>query len=544
MSAEDQDEQASSPPVEVGEPDPAESDYVPPSPLRRHLSKLRWRAHCLAPNLIPHPGGKVDFDPARDQKENEETRVGSDCELRAPIIWGVELYGPAEIGSLYAGLRKLGWSRAGGWKLEHDSVSQVRRMRSLGAGAWVNLGTVRQHGDEAPFSLEKNFAALPDGVDCLTVSTSQITPSLTALVIGFHLKDPLSLRYEAELNKDRQTYRRRTPRSWSVDWVEPQHQKERAVSTARADRRVMVGAWLTRNLPGYFCGLNLGQRFPTMELLVARGIAMHDHKAPRRAPYGWQHLLLNTSPYEVWDSPDCPGLQVGLERHHDEDMGRHVYITLDPSAFPEGELGGYGGPSLNAYRFYCDRRFSSFLAHLATIEYLTVHAQDLHAARERLKIARSRSRDVAKTLDEIGRFFDRTLGAPAIIRELAVHSEHEWSYKRSCGDFGTDAWQGESERRLLYTEIQSGVRSRSTRLSDDESALRTHFEQITTILSVKESIRLQRWTLGLSFFAVAVAVGSLLIALNGPSSQETVKQQAAPESAAPSEAPRPSSNTD
>lgn len=544
MSVEDQDEQAPPPPVEIAEPGQAESDYVLPSPLKRRLSKLRWRAHCLAPNLIPHPGGDMDFDPAHDQEENEKSRVDLGLELRAPIIWGVELYGPAEIRNLYAGLKKLNWSRAGGWKQEHHSVSQIRRMRSHGAGAWVNLGIVKSRGDEGSFSIDKNFAALPDGVGSLIVSASQITPSLTALVIGFRLKEPLAQRYESELNKDRRTLRRRRPGTWTIEWVEPGHQKQRAVNAVRSGRRAMVGAWFAHNLPGYFSGLNLRDRYPTMELLVARGLDLRDEESGSRALHSWQRLLMNPSPYESWDSAECPGLQVGLEWHFDEDTGRHVYITLDTTAFQDTALQAYGGPSLRAYSFYCDRRFTNFLVHIAAIEFLRIHAQDLHTAREHLKTARSESRDVAKTLGEIGRFFDRTLGAPAIIRELAVHSQDEIWFRRSCGDFGADAWQDDGGRRMLYKDIQSGVRNRSTRLTDDEASLRTHFEQLTTILSVQENIRLQRRTLLLTVIALAVAFGSLLIAIYGPSSSKGSGQPDVPESAAPLDVPPANSGTD
>ena len=516
MSAEDQDDQAPSPPVEVEEPNHANSSYDPSSPLKRRLSKLHWRAHCLAPNFIPHPGGDMDFAPAHDQEENENSRVDLGRELRAPIIWGVELYGPAEIGSLYAGLKRLGWSRAGGWKQEHHSVTQIRRIRSHGAGAWVNLGIVRPRGDDASFSTDKNLAALPAGVDLLIVSALQITPSLTALVIGFQVDEPLAQRYELELNKDRKTLRRRRPGTWSIEWVGPAHQKQHAVNAVRGERRAMVGTWFARNLPGYFCSLELGGAYPTMELLVARGLDLRDEKPGRRALHSWQRLLMNPSPYESWDSSECPGLRIGLEWHLDEDTGRHVYITLDATAFKEKALDAYGGPSLRAYSFYRDRRFTNLLVHFAAIEFLRIHTQDLHEAREQLNIARSGSSDVTKTLVEIGRFFDRTLGAPAIIRELATHSQDEIWFHRSCGDFGADAWQDGGERRMLYTDVQNGVRNRSIRLSDDEASLRTHFEQLTTILSVQENIRLQRRTLLLTFIALAVAFGSLLIAIYGP----------------------------
>lgn len=471
----------------------------------------------------------MDFDRARDVEENEKSRVDPSRELRSPMIWGVELYGPAEIGGLYAGLKKLGWSRAGGWKPEHNAASQIRRMRSRGAGAWLNLGIIRRRGDGAPYNLDKNFAALPDGVDFLIVSASQITPSLTAIVIGAQLQEPVARRYETELNKDRQTLRQRTQGSWSIAWVDPCNQKERAIRAARTEFRRMVGEWLARNLPGYFSGLGLGGRLPTMELLVAHGFNLKDENdSNRRRSCSWQQLLVNASPYETWDSPSLPGLQVGLEWHHDEDSGCHAYISLDPSTFPDAALKHYGEASFRTYSSYCDEKFTNLLVHLATIEYLKLQAQDLQAARENLKIASSRGSDTSKRLGEIGQFFDRTLGTPATIRELAAISKDDWSYKDSCDDFGANSWRDHGERRMLWTEVQSGVRNRSLRLADDEALLRTHFEQITTILSVQENIRLQGWAIAIAVLALAAAVGSLYVAADGPSGFQKVGQHAAP----------------
>lgn len=514
MSTEQEVDQTDSRVVAAAKSGATDSSPPSPSPWEKVLSKLHWRAHCLLPDLIRHPAG-LRVDAARDQKENENSRVAPDAGLRAPMIWGVEFYGPAEIGHLYEGLARLGWKRAGGWKAEHDAAHRVRAMRSHGAGAWTNLGSVRRRGDTS-LRTDLNFAPLPDGIESLTVVASQVTASLTALVIGFELRDALAGCYEAEINKDRRTRHKRVHRSWTVEWVEPGHQKKHAVAAARGARRSMVGAWFARHFPGYFCGLNLRERFPTMELLVARGLASNgEDGSSDRHYYDWRWLLMEASPYEQWRSSNEPGLQLSLESGWDEDRGLHIYITLDPSVFPDKALEGYGGSGLQAYSWYCDLRFTRLFVHFSTIQFLRVHTQELHVARERLKIARSKSRNVPRTLDEIGGFFDRTLGSPATFRELSALSEHPIVFRRSCGDFYSQPWPDE-EPQMLHAAIESGVRERSVRLTEDEASLRTHFEQLTTVLSIRESIRLQRRTLLLTFIALTVALASLLIAIYGP----------------------------
>ena len=87
-------------------------------------------------------------DAEHDQEENEKSRIEVERELRSPMIWGVELYGPTEVGNLYEGFQKLGWMRVGSWKPEHNAAAQLRRMRSDGAGSWVNIGNVRRRGEK------------------------------------------------------------------------------------------------------------------------------------------------------------------------------------------------------------------------------------------------------------------------------------------------------------------------------------------------------------------------------------------------------------
>jgi len=390
-------------------------------------------------------------------------------------------------------------------------------MRAHGEGAWLNIGVINQPGDKTSFALGKlNKATLPEGVASLIVEVCQVTDSLTGVVIGFQLEDKPSKRYETEINRDRRTIRQRSRGSWTMEWIDPVNQKIQSVNDARKERRAMVASWFAHHFPGYFCNRKLSERFPTMELIVARDLSLPSAKNPSgRRHLEWPRILLSTSPYDAWDSPSRPGLQLGFEWNLDNHPGLHSTIVLDPSSFSDETIGSHRGTGLRAYSWYCNEEFGDFLTHCAVIEYLRTQADDLHHTRERLKLTRSKHRNIAKTLDEIGRFFDGNIGSPAVARELVAYSEHDVWFSRSCGDLGTDPWH-DGERRKLAVEMQSGVRQRASRLMENEASLRTHFEQLTSVLSVRESIRLQRWTLFLSLIAVIVALGSLWIAIGVP----------------------------
>lgn len=517
MAAPAESEQTNLLPTSAPEDSPPEPRPAKESPQRKWLRNLRWQAHCLLPNLIPDPyGTDREYESEHDRKENERIRVPLELELRVNMIWGVELYGPAEVEGLYSGLEKLGWKGVAAWN-EKDSVLRwVRGRRSFGAGAWLNVGCVLGKERRGNALLAHNFATLPPGVESLMVRVYQITSSLTAMLVGFQLDESLTQRYETALNRDRTTYRRRSSRSRrSIQFIGPENQKRQAIEAARRDLRSMVGNWFGQHIPGFFSGLNRSEMFPTMELLTSlSGSIFHepDH-SPRNGFPGWRWVLANVSPHEAWTCKDSPGLQLSMDRFREEEEGLHILAALDVAAYPEEKMKHYGGKSLNAFLHVCHETLHGFLIHASTFEYLKEQSRDINVTRENLKKARSGRDSVKRSLHEISQFFDRTLGSPAIARELARKSKDAAWYNYDCPPFTAPGWRNGDKPRELTEEIRGSINYLANRLIEEEVSIREHFEQVSAILSVRESIKVQRRMEWLTVLALFVAFASLMVAL-------------------------------
>jgi hypothetical protein len=492
---------------------------LPPSKgfsKRKWSRQLHWQAHWLLPNLIPGPyRSDRDYEREHDRKQNERIRVPLELDLRVNVIWGVELYGSAEVEGLYSGLEKLGWKGVGAWN-EKDSVLRwVRERRSFGAEAWLNVGSVLGKERRSNTSLIHNFATLPPGVESLMVRVHQITSSLTAMVVGFELDESLAQRYATELNRDRTTYRRRSFRSRrSIESIGPENQKREAIEVARRDLRRMVGNWFGQHIPGFFSGLNRRERFPTMELLTSQsGPIFHEPEhSPNNGFPNWRWALANVSRHETWTYKDLPGLQLSMGGFRAEEEGLHVLTALDVAAFPEERVKFYGGKTMNAVLYVCHEELQGILIHASTLEYLKEQLRDINVTRENLKKARSGRRSVKRSLHEISQFFDRTLGSPAVARELARKSKDMGWYNHDCPSFTTPGWRDGDKPRELPEEIRGGVNYLANRLTEEEVSIREHFEQVSAVLSVRESIKAQRRMEWLTVLALVVAFASLMVA--------------------------------
>jgi hypothetical protein len=138
----------------------------------------------------------------------------------------------------------------------------------------------------------------------------------------------------------------------------------------------------------------------------------------------------------------------------------------------------------------------------------------LNLNREQLKNARSGRANLSRTLFAIRQFFDQTLGVPALARELVEKSKTPGWYRHDI-EFTAPGW-GSEARRQLSADIQSTTHVMASRLAEDEAAMRGYFEQLSSILNIHESIKLQRRMQVLTFLALVVAVLSLLVAIAAP----------------------------
>lgn len=472
--------------------------------IRKLSDELWWRACWLAPNFFSDP----NFDKDWNEKSNEESRIDEGEELRIRAVWGIELFGPNESESLYFALRALGWSAGFGLD-EGGALNWVRLQRAYGYGGTYNVGVVNPTSNSQRFIRVQNHTLIPEDVDYLLVRLHQIVPAVTCVVVCFVLKEVAADRYEQELNRVRIAECKRGPH-WSIKYLDPSHLKERAIQEVRDQFRNNIYEWFKKNLPGYFVRSNSSQRFPMAELLCTKFQDIFCEKE-RSVHFDWRRLISNVSLQEIWSSKDSSALKFTLKQEQRSlDQANLLIASTSLLSFSEERIKTYGGGTAAVVQI-CHEQLNGALVCFGISVFLKEVTRDLKSAREQLNFSKS-NRETLQTIDFIRKFFDRNAGVPAVARELREHTKAKGFFEYYCERFTAPPWSNDLPVREFAKEIRESVHFRASALIEDESSTREHFEQLSTILSIRESIRAQRRMEVLTVAALLVAAVSLAAA--------------------------------
>lgn len=481
--------------------------------LRSPARKI-WRdAYWLLPNFIPHPYKEISQNrETRDRANNEESRIPEDESLRLEAIWGVEVFSPTETEQLFESLRRLGWSA--GAQPSGEAVRWIKQQRSYGfTGAWYNVGMVTRRSAPQRFPAQTNFAAIPEGVDYLIVQIFQTTPSLTSIVVGFVLTEASSKAYEAELSKDRKTIIERAYPRGTIAFIDPSALKERAIEKIRSRNCAMVRRWFKANLPGYFSN-QPEHRFPTAELITTSKHDILPHKEDRRTGVDlWKRLFVNVSHLDIWTHVENQSFRFSMNESRSTDDLFRLVVGLRTSGVPEEHLKYFGARDRYTYIHYSHEKLAGLLNNVAGLAFLREVSKDLRISRANLKVSSLSSRKSLRVLESIQKFFERSVGTPAVAAELRDRSERPFQYLHQCARFLAPKWSDEHEDRGIAATLFDTTHHMATHILDEERTTREQFDQLSGIVSVRESVRAQRKMEYLTIAAIIVAVGSLILAL-------------------------------
>lgn len=476
--------------------------------LNTLMRALRWRVYWLAPNLIRMRNRDDEFERKREKESNEAGRAPEEDELRVRVIWGVEVFGPNEIEGLYKALKTLSWNAGFIRSEEENALRWVQQQRTYGWGGSYNVGLVVRKSEQRRWIGMPNEAELPNGVDHLLVRIYQVTPAITCLVVGFALDEDMARRYEAELNLDRRSRRKRGKR-WSISHLEPSHQKQQAIANARAELRCSISDWFSRTIPGYFATRGTRKSFPFAELLTTAGDDIFA-KREFKIDFDWRRILANASQHDIWTSKDIPALKFVLKRPEFGDATRNwIVASASVAALPQDSLKTYGGGTSGVANL-CNEALDGLLAYFGVSSYLSELSRDLKVAREELNLSKSRRRTL-EVIERIQRFFDGNVGVPVAARELRDVTKCSGSLTHYCGRFMATDWSDESCTRDFANELQTNLHRTASALIEDESSTREHFEQLSTVLSIRESVRAQHRMELVAVLALVVATITLAV---------------------------------
>lgn len=479
------------------------------------LRKLQWRAHWMAPNLFPSYERDAEYERSSDRASNERSRVPEDTDLNVRAVWGVEVFGPNESGQLYEALNRLNWSSGSLRGRGGDALAWVQQQRLYGNAGNYNVGLVVRPGQHRRFLGVSNQAEIPDWVDHLLVRIHQICPSVTCVVVCFVLKMEAAKRYEQELNLERRSRLRRGARRW-VTQLTPSHIKKEAIEMYRADLRRSICDWFARTIPGYFATSGLPQSLPFAEVLCTAGDDVFEIQPPH-LHFDWRRILVNPAEHEVWTSQSTTPLRFVLKQSFwMDDLRNFLVAGLSLSSVPPDQLEMYRGE--NGVVHICNEELDGLLPFVAASAYLEEISRELKLAREELRLSKSRGKTL-RSIKRIQQFFDRSAGVPVAAREIRKTVERNGVLRFYCGSFKAPNLGSVATEREFAEELQCILRHASSTLLEDESSTREHFEQLASVLSIRESIGAQRRMELLTVAALLVA--SLGLASAWPESWNT-----------------------
>lgn len=506
----------------MNSPTPPEQET--PTWCRQKLKDIYWKIHATFPNIIatPHRQDR-DFFIQRARTQNEKTRVPESEELRRRIVWGAEIFGPAEIESFYRQIKKLDWHEPQDHRIGKNVIETIRGWRTYGLIGNFNIGVV-QPSKSSGFR-HTYVGPVPKDAEYLLVNVVQFSPELTCVIVGFVLKEEVTKSYERELNKDRKFEHRAKFGRFSYSTYGPESLKREAIDNERTRCRAMVSSWFKNNFRGFFYSSSLGGRLPLVELITCKNVAVLTHPTESSENDDWARLLVPHGWGEVWNSKKYPGFRMRRSDTGD-DMPFDSIVSIQTSTLPAEEFEIYGGLTSSSIAAFVHERIDDFICQNAVLHMLHEIARILKDGREKLEIGGTRYGKILKSIDEIKSLFDRSIGFPAILNEIHSKAEKDWAYRWSGNEFENTPWPAERPVEKLSETLRLYTMSLSKRLIDDDAATREHFEQLVSILSTRESVKTQRRMEYLTYLTIVLALGSLAISLSPDSWIQKVKTYA------------------
>ncbi|RTY01717.1 hypothetical protein EJ576_09000 [Pseudomonas sp. C 49-2] len=486
-------------------------DVTLPTPDTRFsklIRRIKWRTKWLFPNIFSNFfESESTFSKEHDLRSNQESRVPDSEELRIQIVWGVEMYGPSENELLCENLARLNWTAGSGSSKRDDASEWVRRQRSYGHGGWYNVGIVSSPNDSHKYLFPTNETKLPDNVDYLIVKIFQLTPALTSIVIGFILKEHISTIYESELQKSRVGYNKRMERK-SILRISAEEIKNRDIINARQALRKIAQNWFHSHLPGYFCNSDI-YRLPTAELITTATNPLLPKENTRRATSDrWRDIIALCSPYDTWHSSTGTGVSF-TSRNGLKDDPAHLIICLCKEEVSDDATKYRGKRSNRAFISHSADLMDGIISNFAAVGFLTEALKNLRVSRASLKMHKVSKDNGLLAIEKIQTFFDNSLGTPVVAAELRNRSEHSSNFVHDCALFYSQNWRPENPPRTISQELCEHTNSLSNQVITEDHSLREHLEQLSSIISVRESIKAQRKMEVLTIFALIVAIISL-----------------------------------
>jgi hypothetical protein len=151
------------------------------------LKKLIQKIQSIKKQKAFYRNSLKDYRTNFDPKDNKDSMIPEDEELRQNCIWISEVYPPEYINELISNLKKLNWKSTGSFSNSntiHDKLTDFRKNDKKG---WSNLGYL--FSSPKGLIINPNICNLPEGVGYIHLSLSQLISSTSIIIFRFVIKD-------------------------------------------------------------------------------------------------------------------------------------------------------------------------------------------------------------------------------------------------------------------------------------------------------------------------------------------------------------------
>jgi hypothetical protein len=212
--------------------------------LPRHRTLLRYESYQADLNDFEH----FDFYPLANDTAN----------LHA--LWFADLITPSIADSVRHKMRSTQWRAPGS---DERSDDWVRGTREIGGGGWRNLGWITR--EQSRWMGSTVMRDLPDEFSSASLTLVTITPSLSAVVGCFYLKEEHIRDYENVAKFP--TWGEAVPlANGALSIHYPRARKEKALAKLRADRQRHAALFFKRHF-GTFFSIHAPDKLPMIEFL-------------------------------------------------------------------------------------------------------------------------------------------------------------------------------------------------------------------------------------------------------------------------------------
>jgi hypothetical protein len=474
---------------------------------------MMWPLHARFPNTIPNPyGSNKEYYRNRDAKDNDNTKLDKDTDLKLGCIMVSEVFGPNEIGILYNGLEKIGWDRDRFLVREETNVDWLKKQRLYGSEGTIHIGWVHRPEDIKKYAAVRYTAQMPKEFSSLLVSISQLTPSITCLSVGFILTVEASQEYTEEINRYAKTtlVPKRHRRSYSIMGV--RHVKQDRIRRVREKYRKLSIKWVSENFPAFFTENCEKSKFPTVEFLSLEGFTPFDENASEdRGLDHWSRFVHIDHDFDSWTCTSTPSLKFSFHAGEREEMPNHMTVALRWDELSSDDAESYGSDTLGSRVYFANERLYGIIARYALISYLRELLRSLKETRQLLSV-HSRARRSVAEIDQISAFFRRSVGVPSIAREVLELSKNDASFRWNSMGFTQKMRREDESAYEIKDALKWSLGRLSKQLLSEDRDTREYLNQLSSATGTKESISAQRRMELIAYAALIVAVVSLFIA--------------------------------